>query len=164
MNQDHAVLQGQTNTMCGKFTLVGLFAPVNESIFEHAKLAFVPLAGWWMATYLLNRQKYAQVKNNFFAAGMASALSGTLIMPMLYYFYHAGLNIESLAVDILLLFVCIVAGQLAGRHVLFHGKNKFPAWASIAILVTFFVVCALCTLFAPHLSFFKESFSGKYGI
>lgn len=32
----------------GEATIVGLFTPVNESVWEHLKLLFWPLFVWWM--------------------------------------------------------------------------------------------------------------------
>lgn len=31
----------------GENTFIGLFAPINESIWEHLKLVFWPLLVWW---------------------------------------------------------------------------------------------------------------------
>lgn len=38
--------------LSGEFFLVGLLAPVNESVWEHLKLALWPTTLWWTAGYL----------------------------------------------------------------------------------------------------------------
>lgn len=37
----------------GKLNMVGMFTPINESIWEHLKLLFWPLLLWWGIGYLI---------------------------------------------------------------------------------------------------------------
>ena len=37
----------------GNQMVVGIFAPVNESVWEHLKLTYWPMLIWWVAGYLL---------------------------------------------------------------------------------------------------------------
>lgn len=37
----------------GENTVVGLFFPINESIWEHLKLVFWPLLVWWILGYII---------------------------------------------------------------------------------------------------------------
>lgn len=37
----------------GKLVLVGIIAPVNESVWEHLKLTFLPTIFWWVFSYFI---------------------------------------------------------------------------------------------------------------
>lgn len=39
----------------GKCFIVGLFVPINESIFEHTKMVVLPIFLWWTIFYLFKK-------------------------------------------------------------------------------------------------------------
>ena len=48
----------------GEMTIISLFVPINESIWEHLKLVFWPLLLWWGFGYLVfrDRKKLSRIK------------------------------------------------------------------------------------------------------
>lgn len=42
--------------LTGKVPVIGAFVPVNESPWEHLKMAFYPMLVWWIAYYLRVRK------------------------------------------------------------------------------------------------------------
>ena len=73
--------------------LVGLFAPVNESVWEHLKLLFWPFLA---AGFALTRREEDQ------AAAWSGLLLAELVMPLflvgMYYLLRAGFGVRSLGV------------------------------------------------------------------
>lgn len=89
----------------GRGALVGLFTPVNESIWEHIKLLFFPMA---LYSFFMSRR----LKKDFPCAGSAlcaGILYGSLLIPVLYYTYTGILGVHYAAVDIAIFLVSVLA-------------------------------------------------------
>ena len=76
--------------------LVGLFSPVNESVWEHLKLLFFPAL-----TYMLIEQKVmGKAMPGLFGKNLLGLFAGLLAMPLLFYGYTAFSGKSILWVDI----------------------------------------------------------------
>lgn len=106
--------------LTGSLFAVGHFAPVNESIFEHMKLALVPTALWYIPAALLAKEKPESGK--WFAAMLISQLVSALLMPLIFYGYTQAFGVKSTLVDILIYLVSTAAGQLLATHFYRYGK------------------------------------------
>ena len=101
----------------GGNALVGLFTPINESIWEHLKLVFFPLLLWWLIGYLVFRQSKRISLAKWLPASVISILiSMTFIVSWYYTWVHA-LNVESSIIDIGSLFIAVPLGQLVAIHI-----------------------------------------------
>lgn len=89
-------------------TIVGFFVPINESIFEHTKLIFIPLMLFYSLYYFF--KKYKIDSDRYFFTLLLTILLGILLVPMLYYFYTESFGIELFIVDI---FITLIALGLA---------------------------------------------------
>ena len=125
--------------------IVGLFAPVNESVWEHLKLFFWPFLA---AAFVLTRGQ----------ADGQRAWSGfllvELLMPLLcmggFYTLTAGFGVEALWVDLALYTVTMAAGfRLAYRRML----DGTVAWAAGVLVIAVGLYGAALILFtmAPPL-------------
>ena len=89
----------------GRGALVGLFTPVNESIWEHIKLLFFPMA---LYSVFMSRR----LKEDFPCAGpalCAGILYGSILIPVLYYTYTGILGKHYAAADIAIFFISVLA-------------------------------------------------------
>ena len=91
--------------------LVGLFAPVNESVWEHLKLFFWPTLA---AAFVLTR------KNEDGQRAWSGWLLAELVMPVLcmgvFYMLSCGFGVEALWVDIALYVLVMAAGFNAAQR------------------------------------------------
>jgi len=149
--------------ICGGFPIVGLIAPVNESVWEHLKMVVWPIIGWWTIYYLANHDKQTIDKNKWFTAALASLITAIMTIPLLFYFYTGAFGIESLLIDILILLLAVLFGQLMGLHVYKHSKG-ISANDVIIIFVGIIALFMLMTLCPPELPIFLDSSTGTYGI
>jgi hypothetical protein len=150
-----------TFELSGKLHIVGAFSAVNESVWEHMKLAFFPSSIWLLIEYL-PLKKHA---NNFFTAKMLGTYLMTAIIPIVFYSYTAFSGESIFAVDISTFVVAVIIGQLLSYKLLTHrhlsqSLNKI-AVAAIVLLAFAFV---LFTFYPPQLEIFRDSVTGKYGI
>ncbi len=84
--------------------LIGLFSPVNESVWEHLKLLFFPAL-----TYMLIEQKVmGKAMPGLFGKNLQGLFAGLLVMPLLFYGYTAFSGKSILWVDIGIFCVCVL--------------------------------------------------------
>ena len=115
----------------GQNTFVGLFAPVNESIWEHMKLLFFPmLITGGFVCYLLREQLPGL--SSSFPAGL---LTGIWLIPVFFYSYRGILGFGWPAVDISTFYLSVILAffivyRCAGNDRLSHWK-----WVLIALII-----------------------------
>ena len=134
----------------GRNPLIGLIAPVNESVWEHMKLLFFPmlLFGLWNLKGVTDACRISA-----FHAGL---LMGTLLIPVLFYAYTSVLGRNFLVLDIALFYICVIAAFLIYRGLSGSCRlEKYSHMTSMAVflLLIFFVVF---TYFPPGFSIFKD--------
>lgn len=80
----------------GKQSVIGLFSPVNESVWEHMKLIFFPML---LYTVALNRKwgkDYPEIASSLYGG----ILAGTIGIPVIFYGYTSILTKNYLLLDI----------------------------------------------------------------
>jgi hypothetical protein len=145
----------------GSLEPVGVIAAVNESVWEHFKIAFWPALFYAIFEYPFLRRS----TGNF----MIAKAIGIYIMPIaiavIFYSYTAIVGEEILIVDILIFFVAVALGQLASYKIL--NMRRLPAWtgkAGLVMVVLLAVAFGVFTFYPPHLGIFKDAVTGGYGI
>lgn len=143
--------------------IVGLFTAVNESIWEHLKMVLIPVILWWVLYYCFKGRQHCINKNKWFQSAFVALITSLLTIPMLYYFYTEAFGIELLVIDIIILFLAIIFGQLLALHFYKYGKG-----VNSRIVIVFFVVLIsmfmIFTFYPPHIPLFQDNTSGDYGI
>jgi len=149
----------------GNSTIVGIFAPVNESVWEHLKMTFWPMLIWWLLGYFI-----LSINNNISAADwFVSCVIAELVCPLVivsfYYTYTGALGIESLILDIFSLFLGIIAGQCLALHIYKNKKfSQYSLYIAITILIFMAVKFTVFTFYPPHIPLFMDSLTQEYGI
>ena len=150
--------------LSGEAFIVGLIAPVNESVWEHLKMAFFPTIFWWTLCYLRLKSNGIPLNQWFISAVISSIISPLFILSF-YYSYTGAFGFHSLILDILSLFFGIVIAQLKALHVYQYAKLK-PGHFYLALFI--FIVSFMCfiifTFCTPHLPLFQDPLTGSYGI
>ena len=145
----------------GKQPIVGVFSAVNESVWEHLKLAFWPALLYLLVEYGLLRKRV----NNFFSAKTIGVCLMIALILAVFYSYTAVTGESIFAVDISTFVVVVIIGQLVSFKLLTRKPlpQKLHAVA-IAVLVLLALAFALFTFYPPHLPIFKDAVTGGYGI
>lgn len=91
--------------LSGNQILVGLFTPVNESIWEHTKLIYFPMLLY--AVYL--NQKLKEDYPCVCPAMIAGALSGVLFIITLFYTYTGIVGFHVAFIDISIFYISVIA-------------------------------------------------------
>lgn len=135
--------------------------PVNESVWEHLKLAFWPTLLFAVVEYWWLRDK----AQNFLVAKVLSALIGPFLIVVLYYGYTAVLGRHLLALDLLIFAIAVVVAQWVSYRTITSVRD-LGRYSGAAILVLGIAMAAFLTLsfFPPRLELFLDHPTGGYGI
>ncbi len=147
----------------GQKVLVGLISPVNESVWEHAKLLLVPTLLWWFVYYIAKQKKYGIDANLWFTGLLVSIVSSILSMMFFYYFYTQAFGTQSLYVDIFIFLLASIIGQCIGLH-FYRYSEGLGAGFSFLLIVLICVLFVYWTFQPPHLPLFFDKVNNKYGI
>lgn len=149
----------------GNIAAVGILAPINESIWEHVKLAFTPLLIWWLLGYFIYRHRENISAARWFTACAATLTICSFFIIAFYYTYTGAFAAYSLILNIALLFVSVIIAQLIGRHIYLHIQpGRFCFVTSTVLIVLFLAAFIAFTFSPPHLPLFIDPPSGTYGI
>ncbi len=86
----------------GENSFVGLFSPVNESIWEHMKLLFFPAAVLALFLYPFFRREYPA----FLTCCSFAILSAMVMQTSIYYIYSGIIGKDIPIVNIMLFYLC----------------------------------------------------------
>lgn len=140
---------------------LALISAVNESTWEHLKIAFWPALIYSILEYV----PLANITNNFIIAKAACLLVIPLSIVILFYSYTAIIGHNFLIADIFIFVLSIFLGQLISFNLLTAPPlPSFLGSLSAFIIVILIIQFSLFTFFPPKLSIFKDPVSGKYGI
>ena len=116
--------------------LVGLFSPVNESVWEHLKLLFFPAL-----TYMFIEQKaMGKAMPGLFGKNLLGLFAGLLAMPLLFYGYTAFRGKSILWVDIGIFCVCVLLTFLLPYEL--RNRQISPSWEKILVQMGLFLAVA----------------------
>lgn len=144
----------------GHKRFVSIFAAVNESTWEHIKIALTPSFIWM----LCDGARYG-LEPNYFVAKTASLLAIIIIIPVLFYAYQIFTKKAMLPIDIIIFYISIIVSNLLFKYII--GLN------SISFFITYFAVILLFVIFGfymiltlmPFENFiFEDPITKKYGV
>jgi len=145
----------------GEWPPVALIAAVNESVWEHLKLAFWPALIYALIEWLFFRRE----AKNFWIAKAFGILTMPIVITPVFYGYKTLIGRNILWVDISLFVFAVFAGQMFSYRLLlcqsFVAEIKILA---IILLVLMIAAFSIFTFFPPHYPLFCDSRTGQYGI
>lgn len=139
--------------------ILGLFTAVNESTWEHIKIAITPTLIW----SLIDGYFYGE-NPNYFTAKLTSLAILAFFIPFVFYSYTRFSKKPLLPVDILTFLIAIVLAQLTFFAII--NLPDFPFISSyLSAIGTFIFFGAYMTLTLMPLkeTIFKDPITGQYG-
>ena len=139
---------------------VALFSAVNESTWEHIKIALTPYFVWSLVDLYL----YGNL-NNYFFAKLVGVLSIVIIIPIIFYTYQIFTKQPILFIDIITFYVTIFLGQYFSYLSLnMNDVPHFINYLSIILLTIIFGIYITATIMPIKNFLFKDPLTNKYGI
>lgn len=90
----------------GNSVIVGLFNPVNESVWEHLKFMFFPNLLWWIIVFFIWRRKCEINLSKWIIAAAVALFTAPLFVMLLHYAYTGIFGSHSAIFDAVLVFIC----------------------------------------------------------
>ena len=147
--------------LLGEWPPAALIAAVNESTWEHLKLAFWPALFYALIEWPFFRRQ----AKNFWTAKAIGLLAMPLVIVSVFYGYTALAGRNFLWADISLFVLAVLIGQLLSSWILlrpsFGSRRKTPA---VILLVLMIAAFSLLTFFPPHHPLFRHPRTDQYGI
>jgi hypothetical protein len=149
----------------GKPVWLAFLFPVNESVWEHLKMAYWPALLWWIIGYFTLRRQAAPGCRLWFSAAAAALIVPLFVIVMLYYFYTGVFGIESVIVDIAIYVLAVLAGQAVGVYCYRRLPERWPLFF-MAVLVILGLAAAFVwfTYDPPAVDLFYDHHHHSYGI
>jgi len=145
----------------GELKPIAVFAAVNESVWEHLKLAYWP-------TLLYAAVEYRNVRifsNNFIIAKSTGIYVVPAAITALFYGYTAITGSDNLIADISIFAAAVALGQLVSYKILSRQRLTRPLYLTgLVALISLGVIYAVFTFYPPQLPIFRDANSGLYGI
>lgn len=148
-----------TYELSGENAIVGAFSAINESTWEHLKLAVFPAL-----LFMLIESKFMKRPKNFFCA----KAKGIWLMPMLiivFFYAYTAVIPDNFLMDIAIFILAVVIGQMVSYKMMLSRKDygRF-AKASIVSLIVLTILLIFLTYVPPEMFLFQDPISGGYGI
>ena len=139
--------------------IIGLFTAVNESTWEHIKIALTPII-----LYSLYDGFVYGARPNYFLAKLVSLLVPVIFIPCIFYTYKSFAKKPILIIDILTFYTAVFLSQFVFKWLLDLPAVTyvFQYLACVGVFI-FFGAYTLLTLMPLKMFIFKDPSSKKYG-
>lgn len=139
--------------------LIGGFSAVNESTWEHLKLAFFPMFSVAMVGYFL----FGERINNYWKANAVGIMVAISFITVFFYTYTGIIGNNYLIIDIGTFMIAVILGENITYNIM--KKNKISAETSYVGIIGILLICfILFTYYPPQINYFKDPITNTYGI
>lgn len=141
--------------------ITSIFAPVNESIFEHMKILFGSVLLSGVVQKIITKIKHLKINNVCISNFIASLTS----IPIFLIIFLPIYNIigENFIITIFIMLISIILAEIISYKIM--GMKDFKM-ENIAIIFTIiiYLTFAYFTYNPIHINFFKDTITNTYGI
>lgn len=143
----------------GSFKPLALIAAVNESTWEHLKLAFWPAFIFAVIAYFVIKNKPA----NFCFAQAVKLISMPILIVVLFYGWLLFFP-DNFIYDISIFVVAALVGHYLSYRIEIQEKDYKLEKLAIVLIIIALLKFSLFTYFTPKIFLFHNPVSGGYGI
>ena len=146
----------------GEHPKVAAIVAVNESIWEHMKLLYVPYFLYTLAECFT----LARELENFLSAKATGALTGILAIPLIHYSLSGALGTLPDFVNITIFFISVATAFWVSHRIMKHDRLR-GGWGQATgflLLWGLMLLFILWTYHPPTLPLFIDPVTGQYGM
>lgn len=142
-------------------TLLALVCPVNESIWEHARMGFYAVLIYAVVEYFLIGKEY----KNFWYGKLKAVYIMPITIIMLYYTYTGIIGKHFIWMDIGIAFIGAILAQYISYSTIISSKDfKKRQSLSLVFIVIGIIVFTVFVFSPPKLPLFFDKKANQYGI
>ena len=146
----------------GKNLFVASFSAVNESVWEHLKLAFFPMLIATIIEYFFVKDKV----NNYVEAKTIGIFTAISFIVVLFFTYSGIIGTSVIVIDILIFIASIILGEyVAYKLMKREDESTYITEILSIIILVFLLICFIVfTYLPPEVNLFRDVMKGVYGI
>jgi hypothetical protein len=138
---------------------IGSFSAVNESTWEHLKLAFFPMLLTTIVGYFYTQKEFP----NYLCAKTQGILVALSFIVVFFYTYTGIIGTNFAILDIASFFVAVILGEYVSYKKIIS-KSYCSNSIALIILLILFLCFIIFTFYPPHIALFKDPVSNIFGI
>lgn len=150
--------------LSGNNTIVGIFAPVNESVWEHLKLIFIPFTLFSIGFYFYTKQKFS----NMLLIALFGNIVGMFTVTTLYYLGDAIFTTDNMVYNIIIYAISVMLSYytlyLGIYHNEFIEETKESTVLGACTLTLLFAMFIIGTFSPIKLNITQDPVTKTYGI
>ena len=145
----------------GQSTIVAPFAAINESIWEHMKILFVPMFLFALTEFRILGDQY----ENFWCSKLAGTLVGLILIPSLYYTYTGIFGVSLDWINIVIFFLAAATAFFLETRLL-KQNHTFGISNTLALILLCLIAIAfmILTFVQPRIPLFQDPTTKLYGM
>lgn len=147
-----------TYDISGKSPFVGAFSAVNESVWEHLKLLFIPFFIYTIVSYFTLKNR----SENFLLSSAIGVIFGMLFIVIGFYAYTAIVGHSILPVDIALFVLACIFSFLMRNYLIRNNAfdSIFSEYIGMALFIFLLLLFVVFTFYPPDLAMFSNPEEG----
>jgi hypothetical protein len=149
----------------GGWRPLGVISAVNESVWEHLKLAFWPAVVWTIIEFFFVRRTGKDQSSGFILAKAIGSYVMPLVIVIIFYSYTSFTGESFLVVDLASFVIAVAIGQLVSYYL--WKPSRLPNSLNslgMALFVIGILLFITFTFWPPEIPIFLDPVSGGYGI
>lgn len=135
---------------------VGLFAPVNESTFEHLKLLLYPMLVCSIVQYYILKKRNYENLNSFICANTIGIISGIISIVVLFYTYIGVLGFNVDFINIAIYYISVLIAFYLSYMITTKKKQDNHCQICLQILTILVILFLLFTIYPANIGLFRE--------
>lgn len=147
-------------------SLIAFISAVNESVFEHIKIAVLSM----ILLYFFDLNKYKQDTLVSFAT-LVKIIFTIIFIPLVHYAYTTILGEHIAYIDISLFYITILIAQIIWYKIMKYSIQKedivfYNVYNNIAqaLIVFILIILFVFTYFPPHFELFRDPVTNSFGV
>ncbi len=146
----------------GRNLFVASFSAVNESVWEHLKLAFFPMIIAAIIEYFFVKDEV----NNYVEAKTIGIFTAISFIVVLFFTYSGIIGTSIIVIDILIFIASIILGEyVAYKLMKREDESTYITEILSIIILVFLLICFIVfTYLPPEVNLFRDVMKGVYGI
>lgn len=149
--------------LSGRSTLIGAFAPVNESVWEHLKILMFPAIISAVAEYLI----YGRKHNDFIAAKCIGIIIGLIFIVTSFYTYLGILGQHYIAADIAIFVLsCALTAYTSSKlmNSTYFALDQNDTVICLCIITAIIILFIHFSFSPPQIELFRDPITEDFGI
>ena len=145
----------------GDNNIIASISAVNESVWEHMKIMFIPLFLYGIFEYF----RWGRDQMNFWCIKLTGILLTLIIIPTVYYTYTGALFESKDWINITIYYVAAFIAYWVETKLWNQGKDCIiPNKVCFFILILILIMFIVFTYAPPKIPLFQDPLTGQYGI